>query len=66
MEPMVRHTNVVWDRDAGTGCNDDALARYHDNSNGRITCKEARRHGIAPDRQGHPAYRTVNTACQST
>ena len=27
---------------------DDALALYDDNGNGRITCKEARRHGIAP------------------
>ena len=37
---------------------DDALARYDDNRNGRITCKEARRHGIAPVPRkawrGHP------------
>lgn len=26
----------------------DALSRYDDNRNGRITCTEARRHGIAP------------------
>ena len=36
---------------------DDALARYDDNGNGRITCKEARRHGIAPVHRSHPAYR---------
>ena len=36
---------------------DDMLARYDDNGNGRITCQEARRHGIAPARRGHPAYR---------
>ena len=36
---------------------DDALARYDDNRNGRITCKEARRHGIAPVPRSHPAYR---------
>ena len=36
---------------------DDVLARYDDNGNGRITCQEARRHGIAPVRRGHPAYR---------
>ena len=36
---------------------DDALRRYDDNRNGRITCKEARRHGIAPVRREHPAYR---------
>ena len=36
---------------------DDALARYQDNRNGRITCKEARWHGIAPVPRSHPAYR---------
>ena len=36
---------------------DDALSRYDDNRNGRITCKEARRHGIAPVHRSHPAYR---------
>ena len=36
---------------------DDALARYDDNGNGRITCKEARRHGVAPVPRSHPAYR---------
>ena len=36
---------------------DDALARYDDNRNGRITCKEARRHRIAPVPRSHPAYR---------
>ena len=35
---------------------DDALARYDDNGNGRITCAEARRHGIAPVSRSHPAY----------
>ena len=35
----------------------DVLNRYDDNRNGRITCKEARRHGIAPVRRSHPAYR---------
>ena len=34
-----------------------ALARWDDNGNGRITCAEARRHGIAPVPCGHPAYR---------
>ena len=36
---------------------DDVLARYDDNRNGKITCKEARRHGIAPVPRSHPAYR---------
>ncbi len=35
---------------------DGALARWDDNRNGRIACREARRHGIAPVRRGHPAY----------
>ena len=35
----------------------DALARWDDNKNGRITCAEARRHGIAPVQRGHPAYK---------
>ena len=34
----------------------DALRIWDDNGNGRITCKEARRHGIAPVPRGHPAY----------
>ena len=33
-----------------------ALARWDDNRNGRISCAEARRHGIAPVPRGHPAY----------
>ena len=34
----------------------DALALYDDNGNGRITCKEARKAGIAPVYRDHPAY----------
>ena len=34
----------------------NALSLYDDNRNGRITCKEARRHGIAPVPRGHAAY----------
>lgn len=33
------------------------LGLYDDNGNGRITCSEARRHGIAPVHRDHPAYR---------
>jgi len=32
------------------------LQQYDDNRNGRITCAEARRHGIAPVPREHPAY----------
>ncbi len=34
----------------------DPLELYDDNGNGRITCAEAERHGIAPVRSDHPAY----------
>ena len=37
--------------------NIDALSLWDDNRNGRITCAEARRHGIAPVPRSHPAYR---------
>ena len=35
----------------------DALSRWDTNRNGRITCKEARQHDIAPVHREHPAYR---------
>ena len=35
----------------------DALSWWDTNGNGRITCKEARQHGIAPVHREHPAYR---------
>ena len=41
---------------------DGALARYDDNRNGMITCKEARRHDIAPVSRSHPAYRYIPNA----
>ena len=44
---------------ANAGCGTDALALYDDNGNGRITCAEARRHGIAPAPRSHPAYRSI-------
>jgi len=34
----------------------NALALYDDNRDGRITCAEARAHGIAPVLRSHPAY----------
>ena len=40
----------------------DALAMYDDNGNGRITCAEARAHGIAPVHRGHPAYEFMRDA----
>ena len=57
MEPMVcgrKEAGRGSDSTAGDG---DALRLYDDNGNGRITCKEARRHGIAPVPREHPAYR---------
>ncbi len=40
----------------------DALAMYDDNGNGRITCTEARAHGVAPVHRGHPAYEFMRDA----
>ena len=34
----------------------DPLALWDDDGNGRISCAEARRHGIAPVLREHPAY----------
>lgn len=54
---------VVYDRDttpaarAPAAPGSDALEAWDDNGNGRITCAEARAHGIAPVKRGHPAYR---------
>ena len=59
MEPIVCRAAPASAGSAGraTGGGDDVLSRYDDNRNGRITCKEARRHGIAPVHRSHPAYR---------
>ena len=59
MEPMVCRTAPP---SAGEGSRsssggNDVLAQYDDDGNGRITCKEARRHGIAPVHRTHPAHR---------
>ena len=45
---------------SGSGSNVDALALYDDDNDGTIICKEARAHGIAPVRRGHPAYEYMN------
>ena len=46
----------------GPGPDVDALALWDDNGNGRITCAEARAHGIAPVDRGHPAYQYMRDA----
>lgn len=58
MEPLVCQTAPTSTGRAasGPGDGDDPLTRYDDNRNGWITCKEARRHGIAPVPRDHPAY----------
>ena len=57
MEPVVCAVPTGSSSAAGGTAGDDALARYDDNGNGMISCAEARRHGIAPVRRSHPAYR---------
>ena len=34
----------------------EAIAAWDDNRNGRVSCAEARAHGIAPVTRDHPAY----------
>ena len=43
-------------RDASARASAQALAEWDDNGNGRISCAEARAHGIAPVMRAHPAY----------
>ena len=57
MEPIVCTTRPTSVGDRNEAVGDNALAMYDDNGNGRITCKEARRHNIAPVHSDHPAYR---------
>ena len=53
--PQAQPTSVPAQR-TGSPSNTDPLSMYDDNGNGRITCAEARSHGIAPVRRDHPAY----------
>ena len=46
----------------GDGAANSALEMYDEDGDGRITCAEARNHGIAPVRRGHPAYEYMNDA----
>ena len=57
MEPMACTAEPASAGDRNEAAGDDVLAMYDDNGNGRITCKEAQRHGIVPVRSDHPAYR---------
>ena len=56
LEPVVCAARSGSSAGAGGAAGSDALALYDDNGNGRITCAEARRHGIAPVARSHPAY----------
>ena len=58
LEPIVCsvHSSSGAGAPSAPAAGDDALALYDDNGNGRITCAEARRHGIAPVPRSHPAY----------
>ena len=57
--PQVQPTHAPAQR-TGSPSNTDPLSMYDDNGNGRITCVEARRHGIAPVPRDHPAYQFMN------
>ena len=58
MEPVVCGAAATASGDSAPDAGDgvDALVRWDDNRNGRITCAEARRHGIASVRGDHPAH----------
>ena len=56
LEPVVCAVPTGSSSASGAASGDGALARYDDNGNSRITCAEARRHGIAPVPRSHPAY----------
>ena len=61
MEPMACTARPASAGDRNEAAGDShALALYDDNGNGRITCKEARGHGIAPVSRDHPAYRYMD------
>ena len=53
--PQVQPTSAP-SRRTGSPSNTAPLSMYDDNGNGRITCAEARAHGIAPVLREHPAY----------
>lgn len=53
--PQAQPTSVPARR-TGAPSTADPLSLYDDNGNGRITCAEARAHGIAPVSRDHPAY----------
>ena len=48
--------------DASPGAENHPLSLYDSDGNGRITCKEAEAHGIAPVKEDHPAYQYMNDA----
>ena len=47
-------------RNRDSAASRSVASRWDDNGNGRVSCAEARRHGIAPVRRGHPAYEFMN------
>ena len=56
MGPLVCSTELSGRRRGNPVNGGEALVRYDDNGSGRITCREARRHGIALVIRDHPAY----------
>lgn len=47
----------LWNPDASPPAAGADQVPWDDDGNGRVTCAEARRHGIAPVSRSHPAYR---------
>ncbi|NVJ63034.1 MAG: excalibur calcium-binding domain-containing protein [Flavobacteriaceae bacterium] len=53
---LIFYPAISFSSDEEAPPNLDALELYDSNRNGRITCSEARAHGIAPVKSSHPAY----------
>ena len=58
-EPM-DHSKMDHSKMGHSGDADTVLERYDSNGDGRITCSEARRQGIAPVERSHPAYQYMD------
>ena len=54
------HSKMDHSKMGHSGDENTVLERYDTNGDGRITCREARGHRIAPVRRSHPAYQYMD------
>ena len=57
---VVQCSTLVSTQSASAPSDDPVLEQFDDNRNGRITCAEARKHGITPVKRDHPAYKYMS------